>query len=145
MKPKCSEVREALLDLPESTRYPGPSLNRHLETCPDCRSFWQEWRVVGEALRALDLPEPVDRGRIALAMARADAVRATQIQGRPLSRDLVPALLLGSLILGAHAGAWSLWGVAGLVGVQAVSGLLLPLAVLGAARQALASTGGSRR
>lgn len=145
MKQECRDVREALLDLPDPDRLPDPFLSRHLEACPDCSSFWRQWRDVGQVLRALDLPEPVDRGAIALAMARAGALQAAPPRRRPLSRDLIPALLLGSLIMSAHAGAWSLWGVAGLAAVQAVSGLLLPLAILGAARQALPSTGRAGR
>lgn len=142
MKRGCRWVREVLLSLPdEGPAAAPPQVTRHLESCRQCRTFWEDWRVLGPALRALDLPEPVDRGRIVQAIARADAGTVLQAGGRPLVRDLVPALLLSSVILAIQAEAWILWGVAGLAGIQGVSGALLPLAVLAAVRHDFAPPG----
>ena len=132
MKHGCRKVQEVLLSLPGAS--PPPDVARHLERCRECRAFWDEWQDLGPRLRARDLPEPVNRDRIAQAIARAEAVTGLQAEERPPARDLVPALLLGSIILALQAGVWILWGVAGLACVQAVSGALLPLAVLVAVR-----------
>ncbi|BAS28512.1 anti-sigma factor [Limnochorda pilosa] len=146
MKERCREVQERLLELSPAELASRPDLARHLEACPECRDFWGEWEHLGSALQAADLAEPVDRGRIALAMARADARANERREGdegrRPLSRDLVPSLLLGTAILGLQVGCWSFWGLVGLAGLQAVSALLLPLAVLGAGRSDFGRAGG---
>ena len=64
--PRCSLFDERLAEAPERVSVEAPEIRAAAEHCPDCRSRWEQYRVVEQATRLwtrgvpqVDLTEPI--------------------------------------------------------------------------------------
>jgi anti-sigma factor RsiW len=110
----CSHYRESLHELLDGTIGPlrGAELERHLDTCADCRALLEDLRVIHDTAAALEPLEPPDGVWLQIAgrLRQEGRVAAPPVvEGSVARRHMALLALAAALVLAVGASVVLLW------------------------------------
>jgi len=95
MSDKCNEFKEKLIDI----FYEEKALNKeeegHMESCQECRQYWEELQLVKVELERIEPEVPIDYMKVTQAFEKAEEI----LEERRNIKSLLAFILTASLLL----------------------------------------------
>jgi len=95
MSNKCNEFKEKLIDV----FYEEKALNKeeegHMESCQECRQYWEELQLVKLELERIEPEVPIDYMKVTQAFEKAEEI----LEERRNIKSLLAFILTASLLL----------------------------------------------